>query len=348
MTNAGVTNSANRVGFVNSNIQSSGFGLRGQEDLGSGLSAIFNLKNIVVPSNGKLSESNEIFGQMAFVGLSSKSYGTLTLGRQYDPVTDLLEPLTADIRYGALFTTVANVDNYDALLHINSSVKYASPVLGGFQFEGMASLNGVAGSASAGSVYSAALAYTNGGLALAGGYIVNRVYNTLAGAGGAVNSSTTADGLNYDNPVVQFANIRSNQIARFGGQYTYGKVIVGAAYSNSKFNQFDSALTLTFNSGSAFLLYNLNPELNVAAGYTYTKASGDGANASYNQLSLGSDYFFSLRTDVYLSAVYQRANGETLDNSGGLVAATASIGDEGFYGTSRSQAMAVLGIRHRF
>ena len=63
-------------------------------------------------------------------------------------MTDLLEPLTADINFGALFATVGNVDNYDALLHINNAVKYVSPTLAGFTFEAIASLNGVAGSAS--------------------------------------------------------------------------------------------------------------------------------------------------------------------------------------------------------
>jgi predicted porin len=347
VTNAGVTSTAHRIGFVNSNIQSSGFGLKGTEDLGGGLSAIFDLQSIIVPSSGALAASNNLFSLQSWVGLASKTYGTLTFGRQYDPITDLLEPLTADIDFGALVATVGNVDNYDALLHINNSIKYASPTLGGFNFEAMASLNGVAGSVSAGSVYSAAASYTNGGLSLAGGYIVNRVDNQVA-LNGSVTSSTSADGLNYDNPVVQFTNIRSNEIGRVGGQYAFGNFIVGAAYSNSRFHQFDSSATLNFNSGSAFVHYMAGPTLGLLAGYNFTRASGSGAGANYNQLSLASDYFLSAQTDIYVSTVYQHASGNTLSNAGALVPATASVGDEGFYGTGQSQFLAVVGMRHRF
>lgn len=349
-TNAGGTSAAHRIGFVNSNIQSSGFGLKGNEDLGGGLSAVFNVRSIVVPSTGALTPKNTLFGLQSWVGLASKQYGTLTLGRQYDPITDLLEPLTADISFGAPFSTVGNVDNYDALLHINNSIKYVSPNIAGFTFEGLASLNGVPGSASAGSVYSAAVSYANGGLSLAGGYMVNKIDNQIVLTNGIANitASTSADGLNYDNPIVQFANIRSNEIARFGGSYAFGSLLIGAAYSNSRFHQFGTDTTLSFNSGSAFVHYTTSVQLDLAAGYSFTRATGDGAAANYNQVSLGADYFLSKRTDLYMAAAWQRAGGNTLSNAGTLVPATASVGDEGFYGTGRTQILSVIGMRHRF
>src|ERR1700677_4494552 len=64
------------------------FGLRGSEDLGSGLHAIFTLKS------GKFTESNTLFNRQAFVGLQSDQYGTVTLGRQYDSMVDYLAPLS--------------------------------------------------------------------------------------------------------------------------------------------------------------------------------------------------------------------------------------------------------------
>jgi predicted porin len=349
-TNAGGTSAAHRIGFVNSNIQSSGFGLKGNEDLGGGLSAVFNLRNIIVPSTGALAQKNNLFSQQAWIGIASQQYGTLTFGRQYDPITDLLEPLTADISFGAPFSTVGNVDNYDALLHIDNSIKYVSPTIAGFTFEGLASLNGVAGSVSAGSVYSAAVSYTSGGLSLAGGYMVNRVDNQIALTNGvaSITTSTSADGLNYNNPIVQFANIRSNEIARFGGSYAFGSLLVGAAYSNSRFHQFGTDATLTFNSGSAFVHYTTSVQLDLAAGYSFTRATGGGAGANYNQVSLGADYFLSKRTDLYLAAAWQHAGGDTLSNTNTLVPATASVGDEGFYGTGRTQILSVVGMRHRF
>lgn len=55
-------------------------GFRGTEDLGGGLSAIFNLETGFGPDNGSLGQGNRLFGRLAFVGLKS-SYGTLTVGR---------------------------------------------------------------------------------------------------------------------------------------------------------------------------------------------------------------------------------------------------------------------------
>ena len=64
------------------------WGLRGTEDLGGGLAAIFTLENGFDLNTGKLGQGGAEFGRQAFVGLSSSRFGTLTLGRQYDSVVD--------------------------------------------------------------------------------------------------------------------------------------------------------------------------------------------------------------------------------------------------------------------
>lgn len=70
------------------NIQGSRWGLRGTEDLGGGLSALFVLENGFSVNNGRLAQGGDEFGRQAYVGLSSTSIGTLTLGRQYDSIVD--------------------------------------------------------------------------------------------------------------------------------------------------------------------------------------------------------------------------------------------------------------------
>src|ERR1700758_3627971 len=69
-------------------LQGSRFGLRGAEDLGGGLSAIFVLENGFDLNTGKLGQGGLMFGRQAYVGLSSSQFGTVTLGRQYDSVVD--------------------------------------------------------------------------------------------------------------------------------------------------------------------------------------------------------------------------------------------------------------------
>jgi predicted porin len=58
------------------------WGLKGSEDLGNGIKAIFTLEDGFSMSNGVSQQGARLFGRQAFVGLSSR-WGQLTLGRQY-------------------------------------------------------------------------------------------------------------------------------------------------------------------------------------------------------------------------------------------------------------------------
>jgi general bacterial porin, GBP family len=62
------------------------FGLKGNEDLGGGSSALFYLEGGLSINNGTSNQGGALFGRGAFVGLSDKSLGQLTLGRQYVPL----------------------------------------------------------------------------------------------------------------------------------------------------------------------------------------------------------------------------------------------------------------------
>ena len=86
--------SGSLVQATSGEINGSRFGLRGAEDLGGGLKAIFVLENGFSVQSGKLAQNNREFGRQAFVGISSDLYGTITLGRQYDSVVDFVAPLS--------------------------------------------------------------------------------------------------------------------------------------------------------------------------------------------------------------------------------------------------------------
>jgi predicted porin len=63
-------------------ISGSRFGVRGQEDLGDGLAAIFLLESGINLDDGTNGQ-NAFWGRQAYVGLRSTSWGQLSLGRQY-------------------------------------------------------------------------------------------------------------------------------------------------------------------------------------------------------------------------------------------------------------------------
>lgn len=324
------------------------WGLKGQEDLGGGLAAIFQLENGFDPSNGRLGQGNREFGRQAFVGLTSQTYGTLTLGRQYDPVVDLVQAITADNYFGSAFSTPGDVDNYDNSSRTSNAIKYLSPTYAGFQFEAMYALGGVAGSTGSGQTWSLAAAYNNGPLGLAAGYFKADNTNTLTG-GVRTTWTGTSDGT-FDGPInLGYVSAKSIGIARLAAQYTVGPFTMGASYSNAQykpdgFSTFGS--TEKYNVGQGFFNYQATPALLLGLGYSYTKSSGD-TSATYHQASLGADYSLSKRTDVYLVGAYQHASGTTSDGAGGSVAAQASIGSYGYSGTS-SQELVALGLRHKF
>src|SRR5260370_5619318 len=66
------------------------WGLRGTEDLGGGLKAIFVLENGFRVANGSLGQGGALFGRQAYVGVTKDDIGSFTLGRPYNFFTGCL------------------------------------------------------------------------------------------------------------------------------------------------------------------------------------------------------------------------------------------------------------------
>lgn len=71
-----------RMPVVGGGDMPSRWGLRGSEDLGGGLKAVFTLESGFSASNGALQQGGRLFGRQSYVGLSGP-WGQLTFGRQY-------------------------------------------------------------------------------------------------------------------------------------------------------------------------------------------------------------------------------------------------------------------------
>ena len=331
------------IGLAAGNLQGNRWGMKGTEDLGGGLKAIFQLENGFSPNNGTLGQGGKMFGRQAFVGLQSDQFGTVTIGRQYDPVVDLVQAVTADNYWGSTFTTPSDVDNNDNSSRTNNAVKYTSNVYSGFQFEGMYAFGGVAGSTGAGQTWSGAATYSNGPFSIAAGYIrMDNAYTAASrAAGDPAGWNSTSDGT-FNSINAPFASAKSIGIASVGAQYVIGPITTGLRYSNAQYkpdgnSSFSS--TERYNVGAGFVNYQLTPAALLGLGYTFTHGSGNGESASYNQVSLGGDYNLSKRTDVYLVGAWQKASG---------TGAVASVADYDSFSASDSQAIVSLGIRHKF
>jgi predicted porin len=332
-------------------LSGSRWGLKGSEDLGGGMKAIFQLENGFDVNNGKLGQGNLEFGRQAYVGVSTP-YGVVTLGRQYDPVVDYIHPLMPSAMFsGSIGAHPADLDNLNNANRVNNSVKYRSASYAGFSAEGLYSFGGVPGGMGQNQIYSLGAGYGRGPLTIGLGYLNARnpnasFFGTAVGATAATNNFGTS-------PVISgYASAQSEQIVAAGATYTIGAATIGGIYSNTKFKSLSgvvSALnatgasgTQTFNSGEVSLQYQLTPALLVAAAYNYTDGSGAN-NARYQQGSLAADYVLSKRTDFYVIGVMQHASGT--DSTGR--AARASL--NGLTPSSSDQQTAIrFAIRHKF
>jgi predicted porin len=129
----GVKTTHRYVGAYNGVKNGNRWGLKGSEDLGNGTSAIFQLESGFTIGDGRSAQEGRLFGRQAYVGLSGESWGTFTVGRQYnaaDAFVSGIDPFATGFSQAASVSTFGNSlsTQYDA------AIKYVSPNFAGFQF----------------------------------------------------------------------------------------------------------------------------------------------------------------------------------------------------------------------
>ena len=334
-------------------INGSRWGMKGSEDLGGGLSAIFTLESGINLNNGQLAQGGTMFGRQAFVGLSSSSLGAVTLGRQYDSIFYFVQPIATTGYLGSTsFSHPGDIDNLNNSLRLNNAIRYTSPNLRGLTFGATWSLGGQPGNITGGSGYNAGAAYSNGPLALGAAYeYFKNPTGTTPGTGfftGNANGASILSGVLNSG----YATASSYQVITGGATYRIGSALLGAAYSNV---QYGNIAALRGNSAHFDVMdvgfrYQITPALLAGFGYSYTKGSavdngvgGTVGNQHFNQVAAIADYFISKRTDFYSEASFQKASGISSTGS----AAVANIGNLGDSSNQRQLQMRVA-IRHRF
>lgn len=344
-------------------MQGSRFGLKGTEDLGGGFGMTFVLENGFDAASGRFAQGGLLFGRQANVGISSP-YGTVTLGRQYDPVVDHVGPfMVAGNWAGSVGAHPADLDNLNNTNRINNALKFTSATYSGFRFGGLYSIGGIAGDVTRNQLWSVGASYSGGNLSLGIGYLNARnpnlsFFGTTGNAGGSSVNNLGATSLTgvQGNPVISgYASAHSQEIAAAGAAYTSGAATFGATYSNIRFsnlgdtqsgpNPFGYHGSAVFNDIEVSFKYLLTPALQAAVAYNFLKNSGsDGrAGATYHQVDLGVDHFLSKRTDIYLLCVLQTASGR--DSTGQVAVASVNA-----LTPSNTKEIAVgrIGIRHKF
>ena len=328
--------------------QGSRWGLRGSEDLGGGLKAIFLLENGFNSGTGALGQGGALFGRQAYVGLTKDTIGSLTFGRQYSFSTDYLGGAYANGGETVAGNYGYHINDIDQLTssRINNSVKFNSANFYGLTFGAMYGFSNQAGAFAGSPGSSGSSSAYSFGLNYATARSVSRAaYTDIRFPGSAAPSFSTT--LANASSVTGATGVAKDlATAGVGAKYSIGPATLWALWTHTNIEQITGHMTM-FNAYEAGAKYAFTPALTGALGYTYMQAK-DLTNGHWNQVDASVDYALSKRTDVYLLGVYQDAKGKTA--SGAALQSQIGVSTSSYLPVSGtdSQLAVRAGIRVKF
>lgn len=179
--------------------ETSFFGFQGNEDLGGGLAAIFKLETWFSLANGSLTIPNTLFSREAYVGLSSKTLGTLQAGSIYTPA--LWVSYAVDPYYrannGSIYNLMQQVPPRNPIRGFiptqNNAIEYISPVVAGaVTVRAMYAPSGQVGALSKlGEMYSGSVEYDKKPLYIGVSYERSYVNASSIGADSSIRANST-------------------------------------------------------------------------------------------------------------------------------------------------------------
>lgn len=336
------------------------WGLRGTEDLGGGLAALFVIENGFTSNNGQTGMAGREFGRQSYVGLSQDGVGTITLGRQYDPLADLVAEYSGP-GFWNVSAHVGDNDNLNQFFRLNNAVKIRSATWRGLTAEALYAFSNQASTTNGGGfannrAWALAANYVNGPLSFGGGYFVIDNPNSTTNTSGAVGGASTTNGDDYSSTFFYGIDggVLRQRIAAGGTKYTYGLVTGGFEYSHSALDYADGS-SRKFNNFDFNLRYQVTPTVLVLGAYTYTDgtatnlpgATSDELKPKWHQFTLAGVYSLSRRTSLYLTGIYQKSVGDGTTLVNGSYRNIASIAYAGS-SSSNSQLAVYAGITHKF
>lgn len=340
------------------------WGLKGSEDLGNGTSAIFVLESGFDVNNGESTQGGKLFGRQAYVGLTSDSWGTFTIGRQYNAGDTFVAPIDP-FGTGGGFAASNFVFGDSVSGRYDGVLKYVTPNFSGFQFA-LAAVHDDSETKYRGAAegpglnrtdfkttnrtvgLSTGLGYTNGPIYVGASFDYvdqkkNNVWDADANVyGGSSRHKTKAwnIGGTYDLDVVKLHLL-------YGGQAdgSIGGVgdLAEAAWVNSPVGlggfDGDGLKQHSWLAGLSAPVGDAGKVMFSYAGNTVKNSDVvDGLKVKSHNFALGYRHSLSKRTSVYGVASYGWSEGK--DRTGIEVAGTGK--------TKVTATQAIIGLQHRF
>jgi predicted porin len=274
---------------VQSGLQSgSRLGVRGTEDLGGGLRALFTIEHRFDLDTGDTSGgaaasagNQKFWNGQAFAGLESDQFGRLTLGRQYSPLFNVLLP--ADFTVYGFYNNWAGLtgSGFSAVsaqgpIRLDNSVAYRSPTMGGLTLHANYAMGeNTTGTGASGNTWGVAASYKMGDLYLAAGH--HSFDAPIA-------------------PVAQAGPIALKNVTALAGSYNFGTFGASLGYSMFDYEGAGKDVSNVLVGGYA----NIGPGI-MYVNAVHTDVSGFATLNNGKGLQLGAAYSIpmSKRTNVY-------------------------------------------------
>jgi predicted porin len=275
------------------------FGIRGSEELGNQLSAVFALQSGFVSNTGASTIPNEAFSHFAWLGIKGP-LGTVSLGRQLDLTTEALRlNSNGSLQYTFYLFHPANLDNVGIMGDsINNSVRYTSPNIGGATFSGIYGFDDT--TTQPGRVISLDISYASGPLRASAVY--SSWHDHAIDVGSKLGyTSFLGEALSS----TKIFTARTQTISGISGTYSLNKTL--------DLHGMLTQVNLSTASGSGRMrTVELGADIHTTPFNTITLGGYTSylTDTRYSELGVGDVYLLSKRTAVYAQLAYQHANGE--------------------------------------
>lgn len=318
--------------MVGGGMSQSRWGINVAEDLGGGMSAIANLENRFLADSGSVASANHF--QHSWVGLRSKRFGQLTLGRQWSTFFDVVASTYPSFPYSPYMEVYKPEIGVSMGGRNSNMLKYVidqGVFRAGFQH----AFGENRGDSQATGGY---LRYSADGVSLGGGYLHTKMP-------GGTRFDAYTFGASYRNGAWYLSagygvNKRKNDFGVSPSGVSDAAVIAAywVAEINGGFQAGDARRRELMQLGVG---YQVTPRLNLGAHYYHARQS-ESMTKSYNNKAdfvvAVADYALSKRTDIYVGVDRTRITG-----GNGAYIEKATDGS-----AVRDRAGVTIGLRHRF
>ncbi|CAN5485195.1 porin [soil metagenome] len=305
------------------------FGIRGTEDIGNGVLASFSLASNVNMKNGGAGQGNAFWNKNSWVGLGTRSLGSIQIGRNDEFAADTC--IVSAMCVGGLVFNLhpGNLDRAGGG-QLANMIKYVSPDFGSYRFRAYYA-PGETG-------------FTNNGRAVGvvGSYrsdaaTVSASYESIKGV--AFGPANVATGLGLFNFYGTPANAGSNFVLD-----EQQIMLIGARVPVNRFTLFAQASEVKLKSGAnddGLTTYELGGTYNFTDVLSATAAGSHSSfgTSKWDNYQLVASYGLSKRSSVFAGLAYLKVGGPNQ---------RAQMFQVGGASSSQTQAAAAVGLRHNF